>query len=134
HCPKSTAPALSPTSPRLGSTTRRPTCLRSSSRTMGRRRPSRSEPPTPADRPGHETTSRPPLDQERIAMKGFRTYSFALGAILGAALAAAAPTPAAAQLAVVGEWSAPFDTVNVMVHASVLPTGKVLFWGRREPG
>jgi galactose oxidase len=67
-------------------------------------------------------------------MYGFRKSSFAPVAILGVALAAA-PTAAIAQPAVVGEWSnPPFDTVNVMIHLSVLPTGKVLFWGRREPG
>ncbi len=34
----------------------------------------------------------------------------------------------------VGSWSAPFPMLNVAVHAHVLPTGKVLFWGRRELG
>lgn len=41
---------------------------------------------------------------------------------------------AAAQPAVEGQWSSVFDTVNVMIHATVLPNGKVLFWGRREAG
>jgi hypothetical protein len=39
-----------------------------------------------------------------------------------------------AQRAVQGEWSSEFDTQNVMIHASVLPNGKVLFWSRREAG
>jgi galactose oxidase len=50
------------------------------------------------------------------------------------AILAAAPTTAVAQPAVQGKWSAPFNTVNVMIHANVLPNGKVLFWSRREPG
>jgi len=33
---------------------------------------------------------------------------------------------------VVGEWGALFDLENVAVHASLLPTGKVLYWGRRS--
>jgi galactose oxidase len=37
-----------------------------------------------------------------------------------------------AQPAVVGEWSPVFDTENVVIHAHVLPNGKVLFWSRRE--
>ncbi|WP_165068180.1 galactose oxidase-like domain-containing protein [Paludisphaera rhizosphaerae] len=48
--------------------------------------------------------------------------------------AASAPTPASAQSADQGEWSPLFDTPNVMIHVSVLPDGKVLFWGRREAG
>jgi hypothetical protein len=31
-----------------------------------------------------------------------------------------------------GSWSAPFAMPNVAVHTHVLPSGKVLFWGRRE--
>jgi galactose oxidase len=42
------------------------------------------------------------------------------------------PASASAQPSVVGEWSPVFDTQNVMIHASVLPSGKVLFWSRRE--
>ena len=34
-----------------------------------------------------------------------------------------------------GEWGQKFDLPNVPVHASLLPTGKVLYWGRRlQPG
>src|SRR5690348_173209 len=54
----------------------------------------------------------------------------AIAAVLPAFLA----TTASAQPTSVGEWSAVFDTKNVMVHASVLPDGKVLFWSRREAG
>ena len=43
-----------------------------------------------------------------------------------------APTSALGQPAVKGEWSAPFATQNVMIHAHGLPNGKVLFWSRRE--
>ncbi|KAK3352195.1 hypothetical protein B0T25DRAFT_517523 [Lasiosphaeria hispida] len=32
----------------------------------------------------------------------------------------------------VGQWSQPFELSNVAVHASLLPNGKVLYWGRRE--
>jgi galactose oxidase len=31
----------------------------------------------------------------------------------------------------IGEWGKSFDLLNVPVHASLLPTGKVLYWGRR---
>jgi hypothetical protein len=44
------------------------------------------------------------------------------------------PQAARSQPAVQGKWSDPFDTENVMIHASLLPTGKVLFWSRREAG
>ena len=33
----------------------------------------------------------------------------------------------------VGQWGALFDLPNVPIHTHVLPTGKVLFWGRRNP-
>ncbi|KAK0702641.1 hypothetical protein B0H67DRAFT_594824 [Lasiosphaeris hirsuta] len=32
----------------------------------------------------------------------------------------------------VGQWLQPFELSNVAVHASLLPNGKVLYWGRRE--
>ena len=44
------------------------------------------------------------------------------------------PPTAVAQPAVTGQWSPVFDTQNVMIHTSVLPSGKVLFWSRREAG
>ncbi|MBI3863830.1 MAG: DUF1929 domain-containing protein [Planctomycetia bacterium] len=53
-------------------------------------------------------------------------------ALLLAALSATASAPAHAQPATLGRWSPVFDTQNVMIHASVLPNGKVLFWSRRE--
>jgi len=31
-----------------------------------------------------------------------------------------------------GFWSEPIDFDNVPVHASLLPNGKVFYWGRRE--
>lgn len=49
-------------------------------------------------------------------------------------LLAVAPQPAPAQPPVQGEWSDVFDTQNVMIHASLLPNGQVLFWSRREAG
>jgi hypothetical protein len=33
----------------------------------------------------------------------------------------------------VGQWSAKIPLANVPIHTHVLPTGKVLFWGRRNP-
>ncbi len=33
-----------------------------------------------------------------------------------------------------GEWSAPFPWPGVAIHASLLPDGKVLSWGRSSPG
>jgi len=35
--------------------------------------------------------------------------------------------------AVIGEWSEVYDLANVPIHAHLLPTGKILFWGRRNP-
>lgn len=32
-----------------------------------------------------------------------------------------------------GQWSAKIPLANVPIHTHVLPTGKVLFWGRRNP-
>jgi glycosidase len=31
-----------------------------------------------------------------------------------------------------GQWSKPFDLENVAIHAHLLPTGKILYWGRRK--
>jgi galactose oxidase len=33
----------------------------------------------------------------------------------------------------IGQWSAVIPLANVPIHTHVLPTGKVLFWGRRNP-
>ncbi len=44
--------------------------------------------------------------------------------------AAAATTPNPAQ---VGQWSALINLPNVPIHTHVLPTAKLLFWGRRNP-
>jgi hypothetical protein len=35
---------------------------------------------------------------------------------------------------VAGEWAPKFDLKNVAIHAHLLPTGKVLYWGRRAEG
>jgi galactose oxidase len=43
------------------------------------------------------------------------------------------PEFAAANPALVGEWTALIKLANVPIHTHVLPTGKVLFWGRRNP-
>jgi len=40
------------------------------------------------------------------------------------------PSPLFGQTpSVVGQWSAPFDLNEEAIHAQVLPTGKILFWG-----
>ena len=48
------------------------------------------------------------------------------------ALPAVTPAPASAQPSGTGEWSPVFQTPNVIIHAHVLPGGKVLFWSRRR--
>jgi galactose oxidase len=40
--------------------------------------------------------------------------------------------PVAADPAKVGQWSEPFPLKNVAIHAHLLPTGKILYWGRRR--
>jgi alpha-amylase len=48
-------------------------------------------------------------------------------------LTLAQPAAAAvADAAAVGKWSPPFDLKNVAIHAHLLPTGKILYWGRRK--
>jgi hypothetical protein len=39
---------------------------------------------------------------------------------------------AAASPSVAGKWEPPFNLKNVAIHAHLLPTGKVLYWGRRS--
>jgi hypothetical protein len=39
----------------------------------------------------------------------------------------------AADPAEIGQWSTKIPLANVPIHTHVLPTGKVLFWGRRNP-
>ena len=53
--------------------------------------------------------------------------------VFTAAGAAVPPASAAANAAEVGQWSAVFTLANVPIHTHVLPTGKILFWGRRVP-
>ena len=43
------------------------------------------------------------------------------------------PVPPAGDPAEVGQWSEKIPLENVPIHTHVLPTGKVLFWGRRHP-
>lgn len=38
----------------------------------------------------------------------------------------------AADPAKLGQWSEPFPLKNVAIHAHLLPTGKILYWGRRK--
>jgi hypothetical protein len=40
--------------------------------------------------------------------------------------------PMAADPAKVGQWAAPFPLKNVAIHAHLLPTAKILYWGRRK--
>jgi hypothetical protein len=44
----------------------------------------------------------------------------------------AAAQPVAADPAKVGQWSPVFALKNVAIHAHLLPTGQVLYWGRRR--
>jgi galactose oxidase len=64
-------------------------------------------------------------------MSRFRMPAFAFFSFFGIVYAS---TPAVAQVSVTGEWAPKFTTPNVMIHTSVLPNGKVLFWSRREAG
>ncbi|QEL13653.1 galactose oxidase-like domain-containing protein [Limnoglobus roseus] len=64
-------------------------------------------------------------------MNRFRWPVRVPGLLVGIALAIGGRA-AQAQPAAQGEWSPVFGTRNVMIHASVLPNGKVLFWSRRE--
>lgn len=43
-----------------------------------------------------------------------------------------AAQPVAADPAKLGRWSEPFALNNVAIHAHLLPTGKILYWGRRK--
>jgi glycosidase len=54
------------------------------------------------------------------------TFNLAKAAVVDTAAAAANP-------AEVGQWSARIPLANVPIHAHMLPTGKLLFWGRRTP-
>ncbi len=59
------------------------------------------------------------------------TFAFALAL---ATLVVLSPAKLLAQPQVMGQWSPVFPTPNVMIHASLLPNGKILFWSRREAG
>jgi hypothetical protein len=50
----------------------------------------------------------------------------------GTAPCCAPQAPDVAKWAVEGRWDAVFDLPNVAAHVSLLPDGKVLFWGRRD--
>src|SRR4051812_42123181 len=68
-----------------------------------------------------------------VRVRGRLAAATRLGvALVVTAVAAMRPTSAPAQPAVKGEWLPVFDTKNVMIHVSVLPNRKVLFWSRRE--
>ncbi|MGA2588952.1 MAG: galactose oxidase-like domain-containing protein [Bryobacteraceae bacterium] len=51
---------------------------------------------------------------------------------LAGATPAAVREAAAAVPRSLGQWSAPFTLANVAIHAHLLPSGKVLYWGRRK--
>jgi galactose oxidase len=61
----------------------------------------------------------------------FRPIGRVLLALLVGVLLANGPA-CLAQSSTKGEWSSLMTWPNVAIHASVLPNGKVLFWGRRE--
>jgi hypothetical protein len=56
----------------------------------------------------------------------------AVGAAVNVAMAAGVLVPAA-DPASVGQWTEIIKLPNVPIHTHLLPTGKVLFWGRRTP-
>lgn len=53
---------------------------------------------------------------------------------IAAALAATPFATAFAQPEVAGSWSAPVDMPSLAIHMALLPTGKILYWGRNELG
>ncbi len=65
------------------------------------------------------------LDGERIALRQNRGTSCGPSSM--------ASSVAGAASAEGGSWSAPFPTPEVLVHLSLLPTGKVLAWGEFKP-
>ena len=54
-------------------------------------------------------------------------------AVLNQEKATSAQAASAANPANVGQWSDKISLANVPIHTHLLPTGKVLFWGRRNP-
>jgi galactose oxidase len=96
---------------------------------------------------GSASAAAPVLDA-KIRQEGFHSFEIA-----ASGLPAANSTPAyklsvtysapqtfvatnpAASPEVAGQWSPVFELANVAIHAHLLPTGKVLYWGRRAiPG
>ena len=65
-------------------------------------------------------------------------FGVGCGAVVLAAVVVWAPARGEAVAdqvaAAAGKWGDPFPWPNVCIHASLLPTGKVLFWSRREVG
>jgi hypothetical protein len=66
-----------------------------------------------------------------LRKRRLRTLGLTIVLLLPAALATM-PAPAFGQPARVGQWGPKFHLPNVAIHVHVLPTGKVLFWSRRE--
>ena len=61
-----------------------------------------------------------------------KTRAARLHAAVAALVLAAFTLPARGQPAKMGKWDDKFDLPNVAIHMHMLPTGKVLFWSRRE--
>ena len=59
------------------------------------------------------------------------TVRLAIVLVVPSALAIGSAT-VLGQTSKMGEWEPKFDLPNVAIHVHVLPTGKVLFWSRRE--
>jgi galactose oxidase len=78
------------------------------------------------------TSSNTPATNVNPAFRLSTSYA-APSVLTPAAATQSNPIIPAGNLAVTGQWSEVIQLPNVPVHLHVLPTGKVLFWGRRNP-
>jgi galactose oxidase len=78
------------------------------------------------------TASNTPSTNQNPAFKLSVRYT-APSALSEEAVASSAVITPAGDSAEIGQWSKVIDLANVPIHTHVLPTGKVLFWGRRNP-
>src|SRR4051794_2402742 len=68
----------------------------------------------------------------KMLVRGLRSLTFLLVFCCWSARSETPPAPASGP-AVTGQWSDVIALANVPIHTHVLPTGKLLFWGRRSP-
>jgi len=61
------------------------------------------------------------------------SVTYTAPSIFKQAIGASALAVQAGNAAEMGQWSAKIPLANVPIHTHVLPNGKVLFWGRRNP-